>query len=768
MALFVVNRFLDDTVKDVKEDRSQAMLQKVVERAKARQLEKQRASVGGQKQAKSESKVLMDNSTSPAQEEVRKGIWGKEKSPSIVKKKKAGIEEGEETRKRAQISLSDLSETENDSAPKEAKKKRPKSESELQEDVAKDDQELMEAEVGIKDENKKTRKKRKSGLGVGDEAGTEKEVKKKRKRRKSELSLEDNEADGYEEGKMKSRIKDSRQEEGGESDQSEKEESDGVGENGSQELKSSKAEEEDDDKQEVAAGTDSEISSLVLGGFERKAVQKVQRVLPHWLSHPSLVQKDIKQHLVPIDEVPGIHPKLLKKLKANQIHSFFPVQAEVIPAILESTCNGFLIGRGGYRPSDLCVSAPTGSGKTLAFVIPVIQALLERVVCCVRALVVLPTKELAQQVGKVFSIYADGTSLKVVLVTGQKSFSREQETIVEKTIMGYRSLADIIVATPGRLVDHIEQTPGFSLKQLRFLVIDEADRMIDSMSQDWLHRVIKAVYRLEEGDDPSSPFTRKEPGPITAASTCFPQMPLQKLLFSATLTQNPEKLQKLGLYLPRLFTSTYNKNPDSAETTEDSELKYSLPEGLSQFYVPCNLNVKPLILLHFLDTLKYSRVLCFTNTKQASHRLFLLIRAFGGVRVAEFSSLLSPSERQKTLKQFKQGKIQILISTDATSRGIDIEGVRCVINYDAPQYFRVYIHRVGRTARAGKSGLSFTMLLRVQEESFLNMLRDAGIPELQKQLVTKAQLKPSLVERYEAALVELQKTVKEEHVKKRA
>lgn len=766
MALFVVNRFLDDTVKDVKEDRSQALLEKVIERAKARQLEKQRASVGGQKQAKSQSKVLLDNSISPAQEELREGIWGKEKSPSVAKKKKQRIEEGEETRKRAQT-LSDHSETENNSALKEAKKKRPKSKSELvQEYVVKDDKEGIEAEVGIKDENKKTRKKRKSGLGEGDEAGREKEVKKKRKWRKSEQSIENDGAGGHEEEKTESRIKASRQEEGVESDQSEEEERDGVEENGSHELKSSKAEEEDDDKEEVAAGTDSEISSLVLGGFERKAVQKVQRVLPHWLSHPSLVQKDIKQHLVPIHEVPGIHPKLLKKLKANQIHSFFPVQAEVIPAILESTCHGFLIGRGGYRPSDICVSAPTGSGKTLAFVIPVIQALLERVVCCVRVLVVLPTKELAQQVGKVFSIYADGTSLKIVLVTGQKSFSREQETIVEKTMMGYRSLADIIVATPGRLVDHIEQTPGFSLKQLRFLVIDEADRMIDSMSQDWLHRVIKAVYRLEEGDDPSSLFTRKEPGPITAASTCFPQMPLQKLLFSATLTQNPEKLQKLGLYLPRLFTSTY-KNPDSAETTEDSELKYTLPEGLSQFYVPCNLNVKPLILLHFLVTLKYSRVLCFTNTKQASHRLFLLIRAFGGVRVAEFSSLLSPSQRQKTLKEFKQGKIQILISTDATSRGIDIEGVRCVINYDAPQYFRVYIHRVGRTARAGKSGLSFTMLLRVQEASFLNMLRDAGIPELQKQLVTKEQLRPSLVERYEEALVELQKTVKEEHVKKR-
>lgn len=105
----------------------------------------------------------------------------------------------------------------------------------------------------------------------------------------------------------------------------------------------------------------------------------------------------------------------------------------MIPALLESADNGFLVGRGGYQPSDLCVSAPTGSGKTLAFVIPVVQALLHRVVCHIRALVVLPTKELAQQVSKVFNIYTDTTPLRVALVTGQKSLAKEQESLVQKT-----------------------------------------------------------------------------------------------------------------------------------------------------------------------------------------------------------------------------------------------------------------------------------------------------------------------------------------------
>ncbi|XP_077691274.1 ATP-dependent RNA helicase DDX51 isoform X2 [Eretmochelys imbricata] len=511
-------------------------------------------------------------------------------------------------------------------------------------------------------------------------------------------------------------------------------------------------------------------SLLVLGGYDKRAVQKVQPILPQWLAQPKLVHKHIKQNLVPIQEVPGIHPKLLKKLQMNGIESFFPVQGEVIPAILESASSGLLVGRGGCQPSDICVSAPTGSGKTLSFVIPVVQALLQRVVCQVRALAVLPTKELAQQVSKVFNIYADGTGLKVVLVTGQKSFRKEQETLVQRTVMGYCSLADIIVATPGRLVDHIDQTPGFSLRQLRFLIIDEADRMIDDMHQNWLHQVVKAVFRAEEDSGTNMLFQRTEPGPVTAASTCCPQIPLQKLLFSATLTRNPEKLQQLGLYQPRLFTSVYSEKQAvtaGTETEQDAEKKYSLPEGLSQYYVPCNLNSKPLFLLYFVLRMKFTRVLCFTNSKQISHRLFLLIRAFGGVNVAEFSSWLTPGERQRTLKEFEQGKIQLLISTDATARGIDIKGVKCVINYDAPQFIRTYIHRVGRTARAGKAGLAFTMLLKVQERKFLQMLWDAGTPDLEKQLVKSKYLKP-LLQQYEEALSKLQKTVKDERAQKRA
>ncbi|XP_058639695.1 ATP-dependent RNA helicase DDX51 isoform X2 [Onychostoma macrolepis] len=505
----------------------------------------------------------------------------------------------------------------------------------------------------------------------------------------------------------------------------------------------------------------SQTSFHILGGFQEKTVQKVKRVLPQWLAQPDVIQRDIKNNLIPMSEVPGICPTLLKKLETNGIQNFFPVQAEVIPAILESVSSGLLLGPGGYRPRDICVSAPTGSGKTLAFVIPVVQALSKRVVREVRALAVLPTKELAQQVSKVFSTYTEGTSLKVVMITGQKSFDAEQTALSEIRGGVSHSLADIVVATPGRLVDHINKNSNFSLQHLRFLIIDEADRMIDGMHQSWLTQVTKAVYR-SPGDTQTSVFRRVLPGPITVASLSPPQIPLQKLLFSATLTQNPEKLQLLDLHQPRLFSSTHR----STETSTQSQDTFNFPQGLAEYYVPCTLSKKPLIILHFLLRLKFSPALCFTNSREAAHRLYLLVKLFGGVEVAEFSSKLSPSERQKTLKDFEQGKIQLLISTDAAARGIDINGVKCVINYDAPQYIRAYIHRVGRTARAGKAGSAFTFLLEVQEKSFLQMVRDSGSPGIQRHFVKPEALR-SMETRYEQTLAELSKVVKEENARKR-
>ncbi|XP_026174892.1 ATP-dependent RNA helicase DDX51 isoform X2 [Mastacembelus armatus] len=425
-----------------------------------------------------------------------------------------------------------------------------------------------------------------------------------------------------------------------------------------------KTETENDTPKRTLEKTSAPSGFTILGGFEIKPIQKVHRVLPQWLAQPDVIHRDIKSNLVPISAIPGLSAQLIKKLQNNGIERFFPVQAEVIPAILESTQQGLLMGRGGYKPRDICVSAPTGSGKTLAFVIPVVQLLMERVVCEVRALAVLPTKELAQQVCKVFTSYTEGTTLKVVMLAGQRSFPAEQVLLSELRGGVRRSLADIVVATPGRLVDHINGTSGLCLEHLRFLIIDEADRMIDSMHHSWLSQVVNAVYRSGNGPEAVSIFRRTEPAHITATSLSSPQMPLQKLLFSATLTQNPEKLQQLGLHQPRLFSSIHghssssSKNTTSAAPTQKQD-RFDFPQGLTEYYVPCTLSKKPLLILHFILRMKLSPILCFTNSRETAHRLFLLVQLFGGVHVAEFSSRLSPGERKKTLKEFEKGKIQL-------------------------------------------------------------------------------------------------------------
>ncbi|XP_077469789.1 ATP-dependent RNA helicase DDX51 isoform X4 [Stigmatopora argus] len=418
----------------------------------------------------------------------------------------------------------------------------------------------------------------------------------------------------------------------------------------------------------------------VIGGFESKPVKKVHRVLPHWLAQPDIISRDMKCKMVPCSQIEGLSVSLLKKLNSDGIQNLFPVQSEVIPAILKSGLqHGLLIGQAGYRPRDVCVSAPTGSGKTLAFVIPIIQVLMKRAVCEIRALALLPTKELAQQVCKVFTSYAEGTTLRVVMVAGQKSFAAERASLSEQSL---------------------------------------------------------------------SP----------------PQIPLQKLLFSATLTQNPEKLQQLGLHQPRLFSSVNHPSSHCPQPSIDNQKpeQFDFPPNLSEFYVPSALSKKPLILLHFILSMKLSPILCFVNSRDTAHRLCLLVKLFGGVQVAEFSSRLSPGGRKKKLKEFEQGKINLLISTDAAARGIDISGVKCVVNYDAPQYIRTYIHRIGRTARAGKPGLAFTILLGVQEKNFLQMVTKAGSFGIQKHVIKPAKLR-CMEGRYEQTLQELAGVIKEEN-----
>ncbi|MGH0151984.1 UNVERIFIED_CONTAM: hypothetical protein FKN15_026070 [Acipenser sinensis] len=540
-------RYLGDE-EDVQEDeaecRSKALLERLQERAKARQQQQQQHSqetTPGRKTRADTDPDLSDKT-------------GKKK-----KKQKLGAQE----------------ETEEEEGNKSSRKKKIKS---LQVDLDTPEQTEKQVKKGDVDSAGETDQTEKR-VTVKKKAKRKKEATKTRRtevEEENETEQEDNIKELAEEkktpaNKRKNSQQKSKQEAG---DQNVEMDTDGEEEDeeggGSDEGENSEEKKEEKTPDQSTNKVPPQSTLTILGGFEQKAVQKVQRVLPQWLAQPNLVQRDIKKNLIPIGDVPGICPKLLTKLQSNGIQHFFPVQAELIPAVLESALHGLLIGRGGYRPRDICVSAPTGSGKTLAFVIPVVQ------------------------------------------------------------------------------------------------IIDEADRMIDSMHQDWLNYVVKEVYRAQGSLELGSLFRRVEPGPVTAASLWQPQMPLQKLMFSATLTQNPEKLQQLGLHQPRLFTSVHSEKQRSGQGFEphrtasgQTEEKFNFPQGLTEYYVPCNLNNKPLILLHFLLRLKFNPVLCFTNSREASHRLYLLVRSYGGVAAAEFSSRLSPNERKKTLKEFEQGKIQL-------------------------------------------------------------------------------------------------------------
>lgn len=210
-----------------------------------------------------------------------------------------------------------------------------------------------------------------------------------------------------------------------------------------------------------------------------------------------------------VKDMKQLDKKLRKQLKDNGVKYFFPVQAEVIPWLLETHKQADIV-----FPRDVCISAPTGSGKTLAFVLPVIQALMNCTVRVIRALVILPTQDLANQVFKSFKLYTQNTNLKVTLITGSNSFANEQKQLVAESkisnlffirfinlcsivldeAFGYMSKVDILVCTAGRLVDHIKETKGFSLHHLEYLIIDEADRVLETIQNDWLYHLEKHIY----------------------------------------------------------------------------------------------------------------------------------------------------------------------------------------------------------------------------------------------------------------------------------
>ncbi|XP_013194673.2 probable ATP-dependent RNA helicase Dbp73D [Amyelois transitella] len=490
----------------------------------------------------------------------------------------------------------------------------------------------------------------------------------------------------------------------------------------------------------------------VLGGNDFEKKSKVHRILPYWLSHPYSISTNLQKLSSTVEDQTWLESNIKSALLGEGITHLFPVQEKVIPFILQQHTS-----RNPFWPHDICVSAPTGSGKTLAFVLPIIQILMNDIGHHIKALVVLPVQELAIQVAKVFKKYTMRTKLKVALLSGSAPLYQEQQQIVRHSeSLGWMSEVDIVVCTAGRLVEHIQNTDGFSLKHLKFLVIDEADRIMDHIQNDWLYhmdRHIKLENELMTGKMPI----------LSCHNLNEQKAPPHKLLFSATLSQDPEKLEQWGLFQPKLFSAVAVNDIEN----EDTIRKYTTPEELTEQYVLCNSEDKPIVLSYFLIEQKWDRVLCFTNSSQTAHRLAVLLNIWGNsqLKVAELSASLDRSTRETVLKKFTQSDINVLIGTDALARGIDIPDCNYVISYDPPRNIKTYIHRVGRTGRAGRLGNAVTILLQNQMASFTELMKCGG-KENVSQIEIPTETIKNMSETYQQAITQTKNQINEEKYSK--
>ncbi|CDO77381.1 hypothetical protein BN946_scf184835.g3 [Trametes cinnabarina] len=358
-------------------------------------------------------------------------------------------------------------------------------------------------------------------------------------------------------------------------------------------------------------------------------------------------------------------------------------------------------------------------------------------------------------------------------------------------LQGGSSRVDILICTPGRLIDHLHGTPNFSLQHLRFLVIDEADRLLTQSFQDWLAQVLAATRPPKAADDhrPSESsveapaFSRPHPDALAPAfihllrsvpyvRTDFDEKKepsCQKLLFSATLTRDPAKIAALGLRNPKYIVVQRQK--EGVASKEEGVLdfvmeKFTMPSTLTEHMLVCDTAVKPLMLFYLVHTRGVTNALVFTKSAESTTRLVRLFEFFevalhdadnAGSRIVAraYSSDLAPAERKSILEQFKNQEINILICSDLISRGIDISHVSHVVSYDVPVDFRKYVHRVGRTARAGRAGDAWTLVEEQEARYFKSMLKEADHLDKVKRLRVSdtdvAPLKPA----YEAALARL-------------
>lgn len=518
--------------------------------------------------------------------------------------------------------------------------------------------------------------------------------------------------------------------------------------------------------------------------------------LPSWLSAPIRVAQSARTNFSDI----GITPKAVASLQEKGYSEAFAVQIAAIPLLRPTAAK---------QPGDLLISAATGSGKTLAYALPVVEDISLGVVTRLRALVVLPTRELARQAQEVFEMCAraydggDSKRVRIGVSIGSQSLKSDQENLIAREtrydpeeykkikdearkksgstsdadldldldprlgpwdgeVVDFYSKVDVLICTPGRLVEHMEQTPGFDLDYVRWLVVDEADKLLAQSFQGWLDLVMERfqVNKFGARDFPTMAYSG-----------------VRKIILSATLTRDLSLLNQLALRRPQLIV---------LETDVDAQVsEHTLPERLAEFAVRVHdANLKPLYLLDLLsggkmeperqkakrqtatgvsdesamdtsdtdtssdssaddstDTstsdsdsdsdssssedeapsrptkppTKICTTLIFTKSNESALRLSRLLAILDKSLTSRISTLTSTtptSVRRKVLRGISSptAEPRLIIASDLVARGIDIPSLKHVINYDLPPSLASYVHRVGRTARAGRAGCAWTLV----------------------------------------------------------
>ena len=567
--------------------------------------------------------------------------------------------------------------------------------------------------------------------------------------------------------------------------------------------------------------------------------------LPSWISEPILISPKSRQSFRALH----VRSDIVEQLSSKGFSYALPVQAGLLPLLLPTEWQ---------HPGDICVSAETGSGKTLGYVIPIIQSLKYVSIKRLRALIVVPTRELVTQVKEVLDTFVAGSRLRVATAIGSRPLDQEREMLVRQqsqhdafsqTSIGdlslelyrgaspedsddssdfddivtkpadyipshkshYTSNIDILVATPGRLVEHLRTTKGFNLSDLEWLVVDEADRLMDESFQDWSQTLNHAINRHNH---PSKSWNIFAGNPWLSGLFWDP-LPLgpRKIILSATMSTEVDRLSVLRLNNPRLVVM--DKQVRTFEGEEDGSRKarntthLTLPSNLHENAVPVEIPTeKPLYLLQLLrrifddfkppasgpktalnnrpqsdkmvdskvssydsdtgsstssDALEgasasssssdspspdgegpsskrrkidsratpsETQILVFTSTSESAARLSNVLShmisssALGDLkrnniatltksttstrRSAILASMRNTSQSNRDSKRAKE--IRILISTDRSSRGLDVPSLTHVISYDVPHSVESYVHRVGRTARAGRHGEAWTLV----------------------------------------------------------